>query len=411
MLSNRLGLGILVGSLGYLTDQSFPLEIGRRLWIALIAMPYLNALSGTAFGKRYELKNAETILGRHPECDVVLDAGAVSRQHAKVVSLDGQFMLEDLKSRNGTFLNGRLINQPTALQDGDLIRICDLELAYHDEPAESNLNASSLLDGSSIGILMVDDPEDSSARAVTGKLDVRGSSYGTQLIASAEVKLNAMVEIMQGLGRAVSLDDVLPKVLDGLFKIFVQADRGFIVLQEPDGSLQPRWVKARRPDQEETVRISRTVLRQIMEEKEAILSLDATSDERFEMSQSVADFRIRSMIVAPLLNQAGEAIGAVQIDTLQQRSRFEEKDLEVLVAVANQAAIAIENAQLHDQVVQQKLVEQDLVLAKQVQQAFLPRQTPDAPGYNFYQYYHAANQIGGIISITFAFPTIVSRSS
>ncbi len=85
MLSNRLGLGILVGSLGYLTDQSFPLEIGRRLWIALIAMPYLNALSGTAFGKRYELKNAETILGRHPECDVVLDAGAVSRQHAKVV--------------------------------------------------------------------------------------------------------------------------------------------------------------------------------------------------------------------------------------------------------------------------------------------------------------------------------------
>ncbi len=67
------------------------------------------------------------------------------------------------------------------------------------------------------------------------------------------------------------------------------------------------------------------------------------------MSQSVADFRIRSMIVAPLLNTEGNAIGAIQIDTLQQRNRFEEKDLEVLVAVTNQAAITIENAQLHDQ--------------------------------------------------------------
>ncbi len=73
-----------------------------------------------------------------------------------------------------------------------------------------------------------------------------------------------MIEIMQSLGRAVSLDEVLPKVLDGLFKIFVQADRGFIVLQEADGTLQPRCIKARREDQEETVRISRTVLKEIM---------------------------------------------------------------------------------------------------------------------------------------------------
>lgn len=358
-------------------------------------MAYLHSLSGTSFGKRYDLTKTETILGRHPECDVVLDAGAVSRQHAKVVLTDGEYLLADLNSRNGTFLNGRLISQPTALQDGDLIRICDLELGYHNEPEVNKLNSAGMADGSSLGFLMVDDPEESSTRAVTGKLDMRGSTYGTQLLASADVKLTAMVEIMQTLGRAVSVDEVLPKVLDGLFKIFLQADRGFIVLREPDGSLNPRCVKARRPDQEETVRISRTILRQIMEQKEAIISLDASSDERFEMSQSVADFRIRSMIVAPLLNIEGEAIGAIQVDTMQAKNRFEEKDLEVLVAVSNQAALTIENAQLHDQVVQQKLVEQDLLLAKQVQQAFLPKKTPDAPSYRFYQFYQAANQIGG----------------
>ena len=132
-----------------------------------------------------------------------------------------------------------------------------------------------------------------------------------------------------------------------------------------------------------------------MQTKEAIISLDAGSDARFELSQSVADFRIRSMIVAPLLNSEGEPIGAIQIDTIQQKGGFEGKDLEILAGVANQAGIAIENAQLHEQMVQQRLVEQDLELASQVQLAFLPKEAPKIPGYSFFQYYNPAQQIGG----------------
>jgi serine phosphatase RsbU (regulator of sigma subunit) len=101
------------------------------------------------------------------------------------------------------------------------------------------------------------------------------------------------------------------------------------------------------------------------------------------------------MIVAPLLNSEGEPIGAIQIDTVQQKGGFESKDLEILVGVANQAGIAIENAQLHEQMVLQRLVEQDLELASQVQKAFLPREAPKVPGYSFFQYYNPAQQIGG----------------
>jgi phosphoserine phosphatase RsbU/P len=90
-------------------------------------MAYLDALTGSALGKRYELDRLETILGRHPECHVVLDSGAVSRQHAKIIRDSNRYLLEDLKSRNGTFINGRLISEPTSLQDADVIRICDLE--------------------------------------------------------------------------------------------------------------------------------------------------------------------------------------------------------------------------------------------------------------------------------------------
>ncbi len=347
-------------------------------------------------GRRYPLENSQYVMGRHPDCDIVLESGSVSRQHARISKSGTHFVLEDLKSRNGTFVNGRLINESTKLLDGDALRICDIELNFHEEVESSALTANSPPEGTALGIMIVDDGEsDGVSRSVTAKLDVRGSQYGLQLSASPEAKLAAILEIMKNLARAVTLDDVLPKVLDTLFTIFIQADRGFIVLNDAQGNLEPKFKKTRRPDQEEMVRVSKTVLREVMQTGEAIISLDAGSDSRFELSQSIADFRIRSMIVAPLLNSGGDPIGAIQIDTVQQKGGFESKDLEILVGVANQAGIAIENAQLHEDRIQKRLVEQDLELARKVQLAFLPKHAPKIPGYAFFQYYNPAQKIGG----------------
>lgn len=366
----------------------------RLLPIAI--MPYLDAVTGPAMGRRYPLENSQYVMGRHPDCDIVLESGSVSRQHARISKSGESFLLEDMKSRNGSFVNGRLINEPTKLVEGDTIRICDIELNFHEDGQLSGLSASNASEGSGLGIMIVEDDDDAAeSRSVTAKIDVRSSQYGTQVSASPEAKLFAILEIMKSLGKAVALDEVLPKVLDTLFTLFIQADRGFIVLNDAQGQLKPKWVKTRRPDQEEMVRVSRTVLREVMQTKEAIISLDAGSDLRFELSQSVADFRIRSMIVAPLLNSEGEPIGAIQIDTIQQKGGFESKDLEILVGVANQAGIAIENAQLHEQMIEQRLVKQDLELASQVQMAFLPKAAPKIPGYCFFQYYNPAQQIGG----------------
>ncbi len=361
-------------------------------------MAFLQAISGSGFGQRYEISKAETVLGRHPDCDVTIDVGAVSRQHARVHATGEQgYELEDLKSRNGTFLNGQLINGRTVLRDGDLIRICDVEYSFNAE-LDSGFKAddsSVLADGSSFGVLLVDDEGQSgAARAVSTKLDIRGSHHGSQLTTTSEVRLNAMLEISQNLGRAVKLDDVLPKVLNTLFKVFLQADRAFIVLRE-GGELVPRWIKTRHEEQQDTFRISRTVMKEVMESKQAIISLDASSDERFEMANSISDFRIRSIIVAPLLDSDGQPLGAIQMDTLDSKRHFEAGDLEILASIATQAGVAIENAQLHEQVVQQQRVEQDMELARNVQRAFLPEKNPGVEGYEFYSYYHPADQIGG----------------
>jgi phosphoserine phosphatase RsbU/P len=362
-------------------------------------MAFLTAISGSGFGKQYTIEKPVTVLGRHPDCDVVIDVGAVSRQHAKIHrNGGGTFELEDLKSRNHTYVNGQMVNGRLELADGDLIRICDAEFSFHCDVDGANPFFGSTHmapgDGSSFGILMVDDQEVDSSSRVQSKLDIRNSSGGSQLTSSTEMRLQAVLEITHNLARAVQLEDVLPKVLDTLFKVFMQADRAFIVLRQGE-ELVPRWIKTRQAEQQETFRISRTVMREVMESKEAIISLDATSDERFDMATSIADFRIRSMIVAPLLDSGGEPLGAIQMDTLDSKRRFAKEDLEVLAGIATQAGVAIENAQLHEELMKKQDAEKDLELARSVQQAFLPARDPGTTGYDFYHYYLPAEQVGG----------------
>jgi serine phosphatase RsbU (regulator of sigma subunit) len=342
-------------------------------------------------GVQFPLDGDRAILGRHPDCDIVLDVGAVSRQHAQILLIEADFYVEDLKSRNGTFVNGQQIHDRHRLEDNDRIKICDLLFTFHrgKRAGEPGGVAPALAE-------VVDDVIGTSGSTVMTKLEMAKARESQRFSVNAEAKLKALIEINNSVASAISVDQVLPKVLDSLFKVFLQADRGFIVLQEREnGPLIPKAVKHRRPGDEETIRISRTIVSQVMQGKEAILSADAASDERFDSSQSIADFRIRSMMCAPLVDSTGRALGAIQIDTLDQRSRFQTDDLEVLASVAGQAAFAIENAQLHEAAMRQQQFEHDLQLAHKVQQGFLPSGPPRVEGYDFFDFYEPANQVGG----------------
>ena len=352
-------------------------------------MPFLMAVNGPEAGKQYELVQGESVLGRHPDCTIVVDVGAVSRHHCRISVSDSKCVIHDLKSRNGTFLNEESIQGASLLSDGDRVRICDVIFKF-----DSTGDFESSISESSSRAVMVEDEVEQSGSTIMSKLDVVAGDSGANLTASAEAKLDALIEIMQSLGKALSLDEVLPQVLDSLFRIFVQADRGFIGLVGEGGRLIPRWTKLRH-DEGGTIRISRTIANQVLATKEAILSSDVANDERFEMSQSIADFRIRSMMCAPLVDGEKKVLGMLQIDTMDQQQRFLEQDLALLVSAAGQASIAIDNAQLHDEALNQQALACDLQLARDVQQAFLPHEPPDVPNYDFFDYYQAANQIGG----------------
>ncbi len=367
-------------------------------------MAFLVSNNSDGESNRFELKDRETTLGRHPECSIVVEAGAVSRYHAKVFAKDDLFFVEDSGSRNGTFLNGQLLTGPQTLTQGDRIRVSDVEFQFQDDVVPEFARASNAMtfDGSNFGIMMVDENETKNfanpeSRSGFGpKVEFRSSAEGLKMVATPEAKLEALMQINRNLTGALAVDEVLPKVLSSLFGIFPAADRGFIVMQDAAGNLVPRWVKTRAlQDETETIRISRTILREVMNSGEAILSLDASEDSRFDSSQSIADFSIKSMICAPLIDADGKAFGALQIDSTQGRGQFREEDADLLAGVAAQAGVVINNARMHERVLQQKEVEQDLKLAMEVQQAFLPQTPPDATGFRVRSFYKAANHIGG----------------
>jgi len=347
-------------------------------------------------GKLFSLSGEKMILGRHPECDIVLDVGAVSRQHAVVVRSNNDFYVEDLKSRNGTFVNGELVQGRHKLHENDRLKVCDIVLVFHVGAPSPRDTPQALTNDDSSRATFIDDTAEKSSATIMSSFDVDSSNSGLQISINPELKLQAVLEITRNLATTIDLNLVLNKVLDSLFKIFIQADRGFVVLKDPaSDALIPKAVKYRRGDDSESIRISRTIVNQAMNTREAILSADAAGDSRFDGSQSIADFRIRSMMCAPLIDTTGTVLGVLQIDTLDQRSRFQPGDLDVLAGVAFQAAFAIENSQLHDVALKKQAFERDLDLAHKVQQGLLPDSSPEIPGYEFVDFYEAANQIGG----------------
>lgn len=360
-------------------------------------MATLTVIQGGEVGKQFTLADGQSVIGRSPECDVVLDVAAVSRRHAVITHQDGAYSIKDNGSRNGTLVNGTLVNGEAQLRDGDQILICDVLIEFR-RPAPPSLLGGAQVAGSSLlgPLLGADGDADDEGSSIMATLDVSKDARSSwQLSAKPEQQLQAMIEISTNLSNTLSMKDILPKVLDSLFKIFVQADRGFIIMRpKPGGPLAPVATKARRGD-DEGMRVSRTIVERAMTEKKAILSADAASDARFNMAQSISDFQIRSLICAPMIDSNGDAMGVIQIDTRDQRSRFTDLDLQVLAGVTGLAANAIDNAHLHEQVVAQQALKRDLEVAREMQQALLPKAAPDVRGYYFFQHYQAAYEVGG----------------
>ena len=349
-------------------------------------MAVLNVIKGANPGTTIPLDADKIVLGRSAECHVVLNVPAVSREHAIIRRIQGRYYIEDLKSRNGTFVNDQEVASRTLLRDDDRIKICENLLAYYDKAPRPSLPEEMRTENGGL-----DDDENTSS-TVEAMLP---SSTKNILTAQPADKLAMLVDLGADLAQTFDVDVLLPKVVDNLFQVFRQADRGFIILDE-EGKLIPKVIKTRRPDDESEARFSRKIVKSCIETGQAILSEDASADRRFDLSQSIADCKIRSVMCVPLISPTtGEAFGVIQVHTHNRLLKFTQDDLRLLISVAGQAAVALENARMHQSIVSRAGLERDLKLAQQVQLSFLPKTLPHKPGYEFWAHYESASEVGG----------------
>jgi len=350
-------------------------------------MAYLKVIGGPSAGQVLQIKEPRCVLGRHPDCDIPIDHLDTSRHHAQVVLIGGEYFLEDLHSRNGTWLNGERIGARERLNDGDSIRISESVFEFS--------RASSGRFPRATTSVLIEPPEGPSEVCAVVPGDASSSRPRGRPASLMDAEINAIWEITRSLRGVLAMDEAFPRILDTLFKIFPAAERGFIVFRGEDGAVVPRWVKVCDPGGGREVRISTTIVNRVMDSQQAVLSADAAGDFRFRSSESLSQVPIRSVMCAPLIDADGRSFGALEIDTVKDRGRFNEDSLHVLVAVASQASMALDNARLHEMALRQRDTVRDLELADQIQRGFLPISPPQVAGYRFFDYYRPAVYVGG----------------
>jgi signal transduction histidine kinase len=294
---------------------------------------------GPGAGMSFPLEARPMIIGRHPAAAIRLDLPDVSRRHAQITHDQEQFFLEDLGSSNGTFLNGLPLKGKAPLRDRDQIAIGPFELVF-ESPG-----------GDETGVV------------IRAELHLRGGNADL-LRQDPAAKLQAVLDIAHQLARTVDLDEVLPRVLDHLLRLFPKADRGLVLLSEGE-RIVVRAARCRRADQEAEQVYSRSVVQRVLKEGVGVLA----ADQGPASGQTLVAAGIRTFVCVPLKARAGRPLGALQLDRSAHGGEFTAEDLHLLTAVSLPVSTVLENAALHVELIRQERVKRDLALARLAQLA------------------------------------------
>jgi adenylate cyclase len=326
-------------------------------------------------------------LGRHPNNAIQLLDTIVSKEHCVIEQQGHAMVLHDLGSLNGTFINGERMTGSRWLRHGDEIRMGTTVLRFDDgmtpyffplpPPCPGIfVNMAPVAPASGAGWVVkkrtaqsMDVPKvdhlvhvDDSAHKIGVQVAAQTKEFLPFDEASRDAgalrldyeRLRITWELLREIGLERDVDTLLSKILDALFR-FVDADRGVILLKEPDGTLKPR-AHRRRDGANVAINLSSTILAHVIKERAGVMSHDAGSDFGASGGKSMFLNRISSAIVVPLLHDK-EVIGALWLDS-ERLASFKAKDLELLTAVGNQVAMLISNTLLALKV-QQEIVTRD----------------------------------------------------
>ncbi len=322
-------------------------------------MASLFVIQGADQGKRFDLTGRPMAMGRDGSNPIRLHDNEVSRRHAEVRSTSsGGFLVVDLGSANGTFVNDRAIDQ-SPIKTGDQLRVGQTVMLFNEGGAAPDRDLTARVD-----LLGKASPEDRSAiiksiPAADGSRVFEGSGSAGEWLKVRLANLAVLYQASQAITHVADVDALLPQILQLVFDS-IGADRGAILLADEVGDLKPKAVLWKGEiDPDERMTISRTIVDHVRERGEGVITSDASGDTRFGPSQSIVDYAIREAMCVPIQGRhttlgvlyadvlAGSELGLTTAGTPGFKSRFSQDHLTLMVAIGHQAGLAIENTTLY----------------------------------------------------------------
>lgn len=350
-------------------------------------MAWLVAIDGDLAGRRYSL-DAPCLVGRGPYNHIVLDDTRVSRQHAKIAPELGGHVVSDLNSANGTFVNDVQVKRQK-LAPNDLVRFGPFRFRFEAQPSDAP-EPTANHQGARFKEVMTQvgfDPpskiiDSLDAAQLVGKGADSTVAPGLHELEDADRKLRTLYAFLQSIASTLEQGELFDRILRNLLDVFPAGEAVSLYLREPStGVMEPRKILRRDQSPPKASTLPGMFYDEVVAKGRAILSAPIVPGQRGGRSMH-----------APMLF-GGEVQGVLQVRS--GGDQFNQHDLDLLTGLAAQAAMALQNARMHQESLKQQRLQQDLLLAEQIQKSFLPRQLPSVEGVEFVTDYRPAYSVGG----------------
>jgi len=363
----------------------------------------LTLQSGAEAGKVHEIVSERVMIGRSVNNDLQIIDRRMSRNHAEIYLENGVWKVRDLGSKNGILLNGAPCAVPTPINVGDVVQVGDTEVLFHDESVDTTKADKTSATG---GLRKKDTSnwkvvDENLWGATRGEL--RAGVPAKTVLAAAEGRpgardigrrLEILYQVTEAIRSTFALDELLEQIMQIIMEV-IKPDRAYLLFRHQEtGQIVPEVIKTAQETADREVKISTSIVERCMSEGVSLLVSDAAADDRFAASESIIINRIRTAMVAPLIYK-GETMGVVYIDTNTRLVPFTQDDLELLTGITNQAALAISNARLHSQLVEQHKLAREMEIARTIQMNLLPKVYPHLDGYQISAMSLPAKHVGG----------------
>ncbi|NQT80012.1 MAG: GAF domain-containing protein [Candidatus Aminicenantes bacterium] len=298
----------------------------------------------------WELPGERIVIGRDSVCDIVVNDAKLSRIHAEIIREGDSYIYHDKESLNGSFINNDQVSRQILIS-GDEIRIGDTRMKVLEDDLTTGINWQK-----DDPLITSKIPLDQMTSQIEKAVFLPETAEEKPEVATDKhiqtAKLIKNLETIYEVGKAINsiqtVDELLDQIAETLLSVYSDVQRVCILL-EKDGDYEPKFIKSRSDVPPRPFQISRSIIKRSVEEEVCILANDASSDDRFVASESVLTMNLRSVMCAPLVSK-GAVLGLIYLDNREKPNCFDENDVALLSALANQSAIAIDNSRLYEDV-------------------------------------------------------------